>query len=262
MEEFILEYFTDNFKRPIEGAYSWEHLLQVTIALFIAIALGIYFGKKHDSRFKVLKIAAILMVSVEATKYIQAFIIKGNFSWIEYNLPLFLCSIQLLTIPLAAYTKGRFQKIMLDFVVIFGWLGALLGTYFAANIYSFVPVIHFRTINSLITHALAGFATVYIIKARITSLEKNNIPYTLTILLVFVFLALLANKIYPSQNYMFLRRSDGTPFYILENIAQGNDFIYRLLVILSMLAYMLIFYSVYYLFLRARKKEKSAVYSH
>jgi hypothetical protein len=260
VEEFLREYFTDNFTRPIEGAYSWEHLLQVTIVAIIAITLGIYFGKKHDSRFKALKIAAIIMLGVESTKYIQAFIIKGNFSWIEYSLPLFLCSIQLLTVPLAAYTKGRFQKIMLDFVVIFGWLGAFLGTYFAANIYSYVPVIHFRTINSLITHALAGFATVYIIKSKSTSLEKKNIPYTLTILLVFVFLALLANKIYPSQNYMFLNRSDGTPFYILENIVQGKLFSYRLLVILSMSAYMLVFYSLYYLFMRVGKKEKS--YSH
>ena len=44
-----------------------------------------------------------------------------------------MCSIQLITIPLAAWSKGRMQEAALDFVFIFGLLGAILGTYGAGE---------------------------------------------------------------------------------------------------------------------------------
>lgn len=75
-------------------------------------------------------------------------------------LPLFMCSIQLITIPLAAFTKGRIKEASLDFVFIFGALGAVLGTYFAGNNYASYPVISFDNVNSGITHAISGFAAL------------------------------------------------------------------------------------------------------
>ena len=44
-----------------------------------------------------------------------------------YDLPLFLCSIQLIAIPMAAFCKGRVKEACLDFVLTFGILGAVFG---------------------------------------------------------------------------------------------------------------------------------------
>ena len=37
------------FLRPIEGAYSWQHLLQVSIFMIAMVALAIFFGKKNKN---------------------------------------------------------------------------------------------------------------------------------------------------------------------------------------------------------------------
>ena len=72
-----------------------------------------------------------------------------------YELPLFLCSIQLITIPLAAFTKGKIKEASLDFVLIFGILGAVFGTYFAGQNYGnlrkiFVKYLLFSEIRGII----------------------------------------------------------------------------------------------------------------
>ena len=92
-----------------------------------------------------------------------------------FMLPLFMCSIQLITIPLAAFTKGRIKEASLDFVFIFGALGAVLGTYFAGNNYASYPVISFDNVSSGVTHAISGFAALYIGIAGLTNMKVKNI---------------------------------------------------------------------------------------
>ena len=65
---------------------------------------------------------------------------EGSIEPMLRMLPLFLCSIQLITIPLAAFSKGRVKEAALDFVFIFGILGAFAGTYGAGQNYSAYPV--------------------------------------------------------------------------------------------------------------------------
>ena len=90
-------------------------------------------------------------------------------------LPLFLCSIQLITIPLAAFTKGKIKEASLDFVLIFGILGAVFGTVGATQIYNANPVFSMDPIVSAITHSISGFASLYISAAPLA-----DFPYTLS----------------------------------------------------------------------------------
>ena len=99
-----------------------------------------------------------------------------------YELPLFLCSIQLIAIPLAAFSKGRIKGAALDFVFIFGLLGALLGTYGAGNNYSVYPVLSIDNVASGITHSISGFASLYIAISGMVSMKKKDIPITFAIL--------------------------------------------------------------------------------
>jgi len=171
-------------------------------------------------------------------------------------LPLFLCSIQLITIPLAAFAKGRVKEAALDFVFIFGLLGAFAGTYGAGQNYGTYPVLSFDNVVSGITHSISGFSALYIGVTRMTSMKPKNIWITFTILMSFCVAAYIADILIP-YNYMFLMRGDGTPYDIFFNMVKGNKVLYPMIVVILFLIYVSIFYLVYF-FVRksiARKKE-------
>ena len=175
------------YNRDPEGFMSIEHILFVSFGIIVMIALSIILGLKYKNREdknKVLVVSAILIDSFEIFKIIILCFRVSNFSPIIYNLPLFLCSIQLITIPLAAFSKGIVKEASLDFVFMFGILGALLGTYGAGNNYSSYPVLSFDNTISLITHSISGFASLYIGISGLSSMKKNNMQNLIVIIVL------------------------------------------------------------------------------
>ena len=170
-------------------------------------------------------------------------------------LPFYLCSIQLITIPLAAFSKGRVKAAALDFVFIFGLLGAVLGTYGAAQNYGCYPVLSFPNIVSGITHAISGFASLYIVISGMTSMKRNNIWISCSIFGFFGIVAYVTN-ILLDKNYMFLMRDDGTPYFIFYNMVNGNKVLYPIIVILTLFIWICIFYGTYHLINRHRAKKQ------
>lgn len=236
---------------------SWQHLTAVTVYMIIMVALAIYFGKKYrnaevNAKNKVLLWAAILIDGFELIKIVLGCINSNDpFDWL-YNLPLFLCSIQLITIPIAALSKGRLKEASLDFVFIFGLLGAVLGTYLAGNNYSAYPVLSFDNVISGITHSISGFCALYIVISGMQSMKKKNIPITFAIMLGFGVAAYIAN-VTLDYNYMFLMRGDGTPYDILYNLVGGNPVIYPIMVIVLFIVYISLFYGIYFIISKKKK---------
>ena len=248
------------YQRPAEGFLSWQHILFVSVLVAIMIALAIIFGKKNKNsdektKNKVLIIAAILIDAFELFKIVLCcFRANDPFAW-KYDLPLFLCSIQLITIPLAAFSKGRIKEASLDFVMIFGLLGAILGTYGAGNNYGTYPVLCFDNVVSGITHCISGFASLYIMISGQASMKKNNLPITFGILTTFCVLAYVVNIII-DYNYMFLMAGDGTPYTIFYDLLNGHKVFYPLCVVFMFFAYISAFYFTY--FKIKNKKENKA----
>ena len=245
------------YTRPVEGYFSWQHLLFVTLLMVVMIAAAVVLGLRNKRRTaqeknRVLIAAAILIDAFELFKIILLCFRANDISSCLYNLPLFLCSIQLITIPLAAFSKGRVKESALDFVCIFGILGAVLGTYFAGNNYGSYPVLSFDNVVSGITHSISGFAALYIMIAKMESMRKENICITFGILMGFCVAAYIANVLLP-YNYMFLMRGDGTPYDILYNLVKGHQLIYPLSVVALFLVYISGFYAVHFL---VKKKER------
>ncbi len=249
------------YQRQPEGYMSWQHLLFVSLLMITMIALAIFLGlrnrhKDERDKNKVLIVAAILIDSFELFKIILLCFRSHNaLDWL-YNLPLFLCSIQLITIPLAAFSKGRVKQASLDFVVIFGVLGAVLGTYGAGNNYGTYPVLSFDNVVSGITHSISGFASLYILISGQASMEKKNIWITFIILISFCVVAYIVDIILP-YNYMFLMRGDGTPYDIFYNFVNGNRVLYLLIVVVLFLLYITTYYAIY--FLCTRKKRQAVL---
>lgn len=245
------------YTREPEGYLSWQHLLFVTSVMLVMALLAVLIGIKYKPldekrKNKVLLWAAILINFFEAFKTVMVCVnAQDAMRWL-YELPLFLCSIQLITIPLAALTRGRVKESALDFVLIFGLLGAVLGTYGAGQNYAAYPVLSFDNVVSAITHAISGFSALYIAVSGMASLKKKNIPITFAIILGFCGAAYIAD-VALDYNYMFLMRGDGTPYDLLMSAVGGNQTAYTVGVILLFLVYIMLFYSVYYL-IKGRKK--------
>ncbi|MBR5451664.1 MAG: YwaF family protein [Clostridia bacterium] len=250
------------YMREAEGYMSWQHLTFVSALVCIMIICAVLIGRKlrnrdEKAKNKVLVVTAFLIDGFELFKIILICVMnKDPMRWV-YVLPLFLCSIQLIAIPIAAFSKGRIKESALDFVMIFGLLGAILGTYFAGNNYACYPVISFDNVVSGITHCLAGFAALYIMVSGMNSMKKRNIHLTMIILGAFCVAAYIAN-IFTDCNYMFLSRGDGTPYDIIFNLVGGHPVVYPVIVVGLFVLYIGVFYYLYYLITKKmQSKNKS-----
>ena len=244
------------YTREPEGYFSWQHILFVTSLMALMIALAVILGlknRKKDEKTKnrVIIASAIAIDAVEIIKIAVILTRTGSWEPLKRLLPLFLCSIMLIALPLAAFSRGRLKEASLDFVFIFGLLTAFLGTYGAGQNYSCYPVLSLDNVASGLTHAISGFASLYIAVSGMASMKKKNIPVTFAITVAFCAAAYVAN-VTLDYNYMFLMRGDGTPYDIFYNLVNGSPVLYPLTVVGLFLVYIVAFYLVYYL---CRKKK-------
>ena len=259
MKEFL---GIGGYTREPEGYLSWQHILFVGLLLCAMFALSIWLGlrnrpKDDRVRNRTLIVTAILMDTIEIAKIaIMCYRSDDPTTW-QNHLPLFLCSIQLITIPLAAFAKGRVREAALDFVFIFGLLGAILGTVGAGQNYNAYPVLSLDNVASGLTHCISGFASLYIVLSGQASMKRRNIPITYAILGVFCIAAYFTNTAL-GTNYMFLKQGDGTPYDILYNLFGGNPVLYPIGVVGLFLIYIAAFYGVFYL-IQKKKEHRSAV---
>ena len=258
MKEF---FGIDGYSRTPEGFLSWQHLLFVGLLLAAMIGLAVVLGiankeKSDKEKNRVLVWSAILIDGFEIFKIALFCYIDKSAEPILYNLPLFLCSIQLIALPLAAFTHGRLKEAAIDFVCIFGILGAVFGTIGAGQNYNAYPVLSFINVVSGITHSISGFASLYILISKMASLKKKNIYITFSILFGFCALAYITN-ILVDYNYMFLMSHDGTPYSILYNLVNGSPVLYSIMVVVLFLIYIAAFYSVFYAFTHKKTAQIS-----
>lgn len=237
------------YTRSPEGAWSWQHLTFVCLMMVLMAALAVWFGRRNsnqpmDKKNRVLVVSAFLINGFELVKIVVLCIrYQDPFHW-RYVLPLFLCSVQLIAIPMAAFCKGRTKEACMDFVLTFGILGAVFGTVGATQNYSAYPVLSMDNVFSAVTHSISGFAALYIAFAGMTSLKWKNFPITLGVLLGVAVIAYVVNIII-DYNYMYLMHHYGTPYSIFYNMVNGHKVLYPLVVVGIFVVYLALFYYVY-----------------
>lgn len=256
MKEFL---GIGGYQREPEGFLSWQHLTFVTTLMVLMVALAWLLGRKNRNstdcvKNKVLIWASALIVGIDAFEiFFVCWRESDPWAWLHL-LPLFLCSMQAVAMPVAALSRGKVREASLDFVFIFGILGAVLGTYGAGQNYNAYPVISFNNVVSGLTHALAGFASLYIAFSGMASMKRENVAWCFGELVLLCAVAYGVNHLI-DYNYMFLMAADGTPYEILYSLVGGSPVFYPLGVVGLFLIYISVFYYVYYKIIHRKVKQ-------
>jgi uncharacterized membrane protein YwaF len=209
---------------------------------------------KLDSHFLIIR-SCVVSIKDRVSKGAVSVLTGRKTHCFKLCLLLFFCSLQTVVIPIAAFSKGRLREAALDFIFVFGILGAFFGTYFAGNNYSSYPVVCIDNTVSAITHTVAGFASLYIVISGMQSMKKRNISLNIAILTAFSVIAYIVGALIP-YNYMFLFSHDGTPYQIFYDLVNGNKVLYPIIVVVLFYLYILVFYLVYVLIEKKLAKKK------
>ena len=255
------EWFFLEKDRTPEGYFSWQHLLSVTVALAIFLGLAVLLSNFFKGDKKKINItfiaAAILIVGVQILKIVNLCIGSPNiWDTIVGNAPLYLCDMAIFVIPLCAITRGRFRNCCFDFMAIWGFIMAFFGTYFAGNIYGVHCAISYAAIISLINHSISGFVGLFIWMNKLNTMEKRNIPISVSLLVAVMTFALIMDYA-DNHNFMFFKHGDGTPFDFFKNLVGGNLVLYDIEVYILQCGYMVGFYFAYYGILKLIDKVKA-----
>ena len=272
----FIDWFFFNKGRTPEGLLSPTHIITVTITLLLLIGLAFFLGHKYKNNPKainiILKVSAGIMIFLYVLELTDAFVgvyydkgilfetHEGRMAYLLQlvnGMPLYLCDIAIFGIPIIAFTKGKARTILSDFLGIWGIPMGVIGTYLAGNVYSRVPVFSFDGLLCLFIHIIPAAVTVFLYYVRIATIERKNMIPALISFFCFSLFVLIYDWIFHSTfgtNFMFFFSGDGTPFDLFRPYVPLP--VYQIIVFVLYMAYMALFYLVYYWIKKAVIKKK------
>ena len=233
-------------ERETFSLFGWEHIL-----LLAAVAAALFFGLRgiafleHSRAEQVIRTAAVCVPVLEFTHTIWLYL-TGTTSIIKL-LPLHLCAMQSIFIPLAVFTGKR---CFYEFIYATSILGGFFGILLPSGVAGCYPLWHYQTLQTALLHALLMFIPLALIRIKVFRPDIRNFPKLLLIFLC-VALAAAAVDFGFGENYMFLRQApEGTPLvWIYDTFGHAG---YLCITFLLLAALSL---SLYLPFLK-RKKQK------
>lgn len=232
------------------GLFGIEHgILSVLTLLGIVIALKYTkINRKEDIKRIILKSTIILWV-LEIAKIIFN-IWAGNRNNLNTYIPIYYCSILLYAGILSSFCKGRVQRIGDVFIAVGGAIAGIIFIIFPTTSLQIYPMWHFITVQSFFYHGVMIYLAVLINQYHYIELEKKDIIYYASLVIVISLIALFINKLYGS-NLMFI--SQNYPETGIRYLYKLCGKYFTLVMILGQA--ILPFYISYFLNKRMRNKE-------
>ena len=254
--------------KPFNGVY-----LMVFAVFALLFAVGVVVLRKKDEEVRAKVLAAAMLVTLVGffvykfflgrdTDYsaITAETGKGAFNWWG-ELPLQLCNINMILIPIAALTKNR---LLMCFSFFMGPLGAGLALV--------MPGIGFDCYSILLPRMLGYYGTHWMVVFGSLALGALGIykpkykDYFLTLLsgfgvafVIFLINALLrVTKCNEFSNYFFTHAPEGNPILELFHSWIPLPFLYLIPSVLILTPYVMLVVSIVALYRKCREKKEEA----
>lgn len=217
-----------------------------------AVVLRLILGKDVKKRRIPLKIIAIFIICLEISKQIYYNLYEP---FTMYVLPLHFCSTFILLIPLAQFTKGKFNDLVKPLPVCYSVIvTALLIAYprvllgnSTANAFG-----SFHNLHTILFHfTIAGYLIYSLVLSDYKPKKSDIVPLVCGII-VYASYSVPVAYIY-NVNYVNILRSDFPPFETVRLFF--GQFVYDLMLFIVAVSSVILIWLVYYLTNRAFAKK-------
>ncbi len=156
MPLFFQHFSTTDFihvLKPFDSNYNLLLASSLALSFFILV---LNYNQNPKGHQNVLKATVLIIVILELMRQVWAFAL-GQYR-LDEMLPLHLCGIQVILMPLMLKTKSPYLQ---NFVYLTALPGALAALLFNETVFYKYPIWHFQTIQTFIIHSLIFLVPLY-----------------------------------------------------------------------------------------------------
>lgn len=222
------------------GLFTIDHFKLIIITILgIIIALKKTANKTKEEIKYIIKKCTITMWIFEIL--IISFKLRtGSIRDVNNYVPLYYCSLLLYAGALAAYAKGKLQRIGEVFLAVGGIAGGLIFIIWPTTSLPIYPMMHIVSIHGFLFHGIMFYLGILVNVTNYITFQLTDIKYYASLVGVVCILAYIINNIFDS-NLMFISKNfPGTPIETIY-MATGPFFT----IVTSIAQMTLPFYTIY-----------------
>ncbi|PYG86616.1 putative integral membrane protein (TIGR02206 family) [Ruminiclostridium sufflavum DSM 19573] len=226
MKSYFFEYI-DNIPGEFHSnLVSVGHILVISIIIsFWIIMLRLFKYKKEEKKWRLLLIASLSLPLLEAAQTLW-YIYVRQFS-LGYALPLHLCSLMCIILPLMVITRN---KLLMEYSYAIGLAPSFI-TMLTPDVY-YYPSFSFIYLQTMLAHGIICFIPVFLICCMGFRPHIRNLPKSVAMMIGLAIIMIPVNYI-TEGNYFYLRypaagsimeyfaKSAGSPGYLVPVFLLG-----------------------------------------
>lgn len=200
------------------GIFTIDHFKLIIITIIgIIIALKKTVNKTKKEIHNIIKKCTIVMWIFEVI--IITFKLKtGNIKDVNNYVPLYYCSLLLYAGALAAFAKGKLQRVGEVFLATGGIIGGITFIVMPTTSLPIYPMLHIVSLHSFLFHGIMVYLGILVNVTQYITLQLSDIKYYAFLVGIVCILAYIMNVIFDS-NLMFISKNfPGTIIEIIYNV--------------------------------------------
>lgn len=226
MLRYFFSYIDDIPVRLHSSLFSAQHLLSVGMIICLwCILIALFKDKSEGSKWRLLILTSLLLPLLECLQMLW-YNAVGWFSW-GYTLPLHLCSLMSIILPVMTITKNR---LLMEYSYAMGLAPALV-TIVTPDVY-YYPAFSFIYFQTMLVHGIICFIPIFMVAGMGFRPDVRKLPKVIGMLVGFAFLVTPINLI-TDGNYFFLKypapgspmevfdKMVGSPWYLIPTFLMG-----------------------------------------
>lgn len=226
MLEYFFSYIEYIPKSLHNRLFSVQHLLAIGIVICLCALLTLIFkDSSRESKWRFIIVISLFLPLLEVAQMAWYESI-GKFSF-GYTLPLHLCSLMCVILPIMAFTRN---KLLMEYSYAMGLAPAFM-TLLTPDVY-YYPSFSFIYIQTMLVHGMICFIPIFLIVGMGFRPNIRKLPKVVGMLIGFAILILPVNYI-TNGNYFFLRYPPagspmeffadmvGSPWYLIPTFLLG-----------------------------------------